>query len=305
MKFFSQSQRGSTLLIALWALFLLSFIIFEWAKYEDKEIEMDGQANLAMQAKALAHSGVQVALHPGVTRMTPLLTADFGMGRSYHVTMVGEGGKLNINYLLAGEDPMKIAYLKQYLVTKRGLNFQQRETLVDCMLDWVDPNSRARHRLNGATDSENYHPAHRPFVSVDEIAQVKGSEPLVSQPNWKDDFTVVSSGPLDLEAAPADLIALVPGIGDARAQRFVKYRQGQDGIDGTKDDHVFHDINECISFLGLSQDQFAQISGLLSFHDPIVRIHSVGEAAKVDRQVDVVARKAPGAPPQILQWTEK
>ena len=298
-------RSGSTLLLALWALFLLSAVVLGWAKLIDQDISNLSETNLSLEARALAHSGVAVALHPQVTRMTPQLNATFGKDRSYQVTIVGEGAKLNLNYLLAGEDPAKLAILKQ-LLSQRGLTFQERQVLVDCLLDWVGGNP-ATHHLNGATDKDNYHPPHRPLVSLDEVAQVKGSKPLVSKPNWKDDFTVSSGGRLDLEWASAELIALMPGIGQPRAERFVAIRQGKDHKDGTKDDHVFKNELEAASYLGLSQAQYQQLSNLLVFRDPlaVIRIHSVGQAAKVIRQVEVVAQKNQGENSDILQWTEK
>jgi len=72
-----------------------------------------------------------------------------------------------------------------------------------------------------------------------------------------------------------------------------------------KDGHPFKNIQEALSFLGLSQQQFSQLSGFLGFRDPILRIQSVGEAGDVSKQVEVIVRKAPGAAAKILLWTEK
>ena len=289
--------------MALWALFLLSAIVFAWASFVKEGIDRAADTNFAMEARALSHSGVAVALHPAVTGTSPMLDAQFPNDRSFHVTIKGEGGKLNLNYLLTGENPVRLMLLKEYF-RMAGLSFQEREIIVDCLLDWVDPDNM--RRLNGAEADTNYHPANRPFLTLDEVRQVEGTKPMFDRrPNWLDDFTLLSSGPIDLESVTTDILAIVPGIGQQRAARFVQVRQGRDGQDHTKDDHIFRDINEAYSYLGLSQQQAAQIGGLLAFKDPIVRITSVGSVGKVSRQVEVIASKVAGQNSQIIQWTEK
>ena len=294
---------GSTLLLVLWALMLLSAAVLAWATFVRQGIDRASDANFAMEARALAHSGIAVALHPAVTGTSPLLYGNFENGRSFHATIKSEGGKLNINFLLAGENPARLMLLKEYLRTHR-LSFQERETFVDCVLDWVDPDDN--RRLNGAEKDGNYQPANRPFLSLEELRLVRGTGPLFDRhPNCLDDFTMLSSGPIDLESVTVELLAMIPGIGQQRAAKFVQLRQGRDGIDGTKDDHHFRDLNEALSYLGVSTQQAAQLGGLLAFKDPIVRITSVGTAGKVSRQVEVIARKVPGTNPQIIQWTAK
>lgn len=297
-----KTNRASTLLLALWALFLLSAAVLTWARWIDRNLEAAHEANLALEARALARSGVTLALHPTVSAGSPLLKAETGYERSYEATLKGEGGKLNLGYLITGEDPTRIAILRDYLAL-RGLDLQERERFIDCLLDWTDPNNV--RRLNGQEEGPDYQPTNRPLSSLEEIPLIAGSEALLSRhPDWEDDFTLLSQGPLDLEAAPAELIALIPGIGQERAEQFVRHRQGGDGIDHTDDDAVFADIGQVIAALGLTQEQFNAIRHLVAYHDPTVRVKSTGLAGKVHRQVEVVARRVEGRPPEILLWTE-
>jgi len=294
-------SRGSTLMLALWALILLSAVVFAWVKWIDRSIDAMSEANRGLEARALAHSGV--AMHPGVERQSPHLTAQFERHQSYKVTMESEGGRLNLNYLLAGGDPQKIAIFKQYLAL-HGLTVQEREAFTDCLLDWVSPGGGVR-RLNGVPESADYRLPHRPLQSLDEIALIAGSGPLVSRRGWRDDLTLYSSGPLDLESVSPELLALVPGIGEQRANRFVKIREEYLSRKEAQDGHPFKNLAEALSCLGVSQDQFAQLTGYLGFRDPILRITSVGESGKVARQVDAIVRKVPGGNAQILLWSEK
>jgi len=216
------------------------------------------------------------------------------------VLIESEGGRLNVNYLLSGAHPEKVAFFKRYLAS-RGLSLQESDKLTDCLLDWINPASPMR-RPNSIPESEDYRPPHRPLQHLDEIAQVAGSAPLVGQRGWKDDLTLHSTGPLDLETVPAHLLALVPGIGEQRAQKFVTQREQNEPTPGG---YPFKNLVEALSYLGLNQEQIARLPISLGFRDPVTRIQSTGQSGKISRQIDVIVRKNPGAPAQILSRTEK
>lgn len=301
LKFQARRQSGSTLLLAMWALFLLSAVVFAWVQVIQAQIDGMKEANFGLEARALAHSGINVAMHPLVTKLTPALQQG-DEERGYSATIIGEGGKLNLSYLLAGEDPIRLTILKQYLEL-RGLSFKEREVFVDCLLDWVGPPGM-RH-ANGVKEDADYKPARRPLTSLDEIPLVAGSGPLLAYPDWQDDLTLWSQGPLDLEAAPQELIALIPAIGELKAEQFVRHRQGPDRMDGTEDDFDFQNLDAAFNFMGLTPQQREQLSGLVSYRDPTVRIVCEGTVVDVNRRVEVIARKQQGQNPEILLWIEK
>jgi hypothetical protein len=304
---FSPQPCGSVLILALWALVLLSAAIFAWLKFIDLNIAVTGDRNNGLDAKALAHSGAMVALNPQVTRLTPLLTQWMAPNRGYQVRLTGEGGRLNLNWLftpVATPDPGKLAIFSNYL-ERRGLNFEQRQHFTDCILDWLSPGNL--HRLNGAEDSDDYHPPHRGvFLSVQELALVKGSQPLVSQAGWQDDFTIYTQpGAIDLQSASLLILECLPNVGDVNAARFMKVRQGPDGVDGTKDDHIFSGMTEAMSFLGLNGPRAQQLTPYVYLENPLTTVHikSTGQCGNVYRNVEVVAKKQ-GLQPIILSWKE-
>ena len=300
MKRAAFSHRGSALLLVMWALILLTGAVFAWVAVVHGEIALHGEASRDVEARAMAHSGIALALHPLVSQKTPALDEDVASDLGYKVRIVSEGGRLNINWLLTGEEPRKLVILKQWL-EGRGLDFQQRETFVDCLLDYVDADD-VKH-LNGIEDEGDYHPANRQLTSVDEIADVAGAEPLVTQAGWKDDLTIDSQGPIDLIAAPVEILRLLPGLGESRIAAFVKFRQGKDGLDGTIDDPEFKTLRDVMAFLGLGEAQSKELGGLVTLKDPTMHIISEGRSGNAYRQVEVVARKAVGNP-QILSWKE-
>ncbi len=295
-----QRRRGSALLLVLWALLLLSAAVFGFAQWMQQDLQLHAESNRDLEARAMAHSGLAFALHPMVSKLTPGLDEDFGNGLGYAVKMVSEGGKLNIRWLIEGEDPRKLDILRKWLEI-RGLTYSERDIFIDSLLDWVDADDA--HRLNGVEDEGDYHPPNRPLQELEEIAQVRGSEPLTRTDAWKEALTIYSQGPIDLTAADPELLRLIPGLGEAQIQRFVQFRRGRDNIDGTLDDPEFKKLEEVQVFLGMSAEQFKQLGGLISVNDKTLHVTSEGRSGNAYRQVDVVVLKT-GGNPQILSWKE-
>src|SRR5678816_1367060 len=171
-------QAGSALLLSLWALILLSAAVIAWAGWIEHDIMLTGEANRSFEARAMARSGMTMALHMLVSKHSPQLERQFGTQLGYRVRMVGEGGKLHVNALLQSEDPQKILIFKRWLESK-GLGFQERETFVDCLLDYIDGDNVKR--INGVEDTDDYHPANRRLQSVDELIHIANAEILTSR----------------------------------------------------------------------------------------------------------------------------
>jgi hypothetical protein len=288
------------MLLVLWALLLLSAATFGWIAWVQGGLATRGEENRAVEARFMAHSGATIALHPQVSLKTHLRPEQLAPGAGYEIRIQSEGSKLNINWLMRGEEPTKIAMFKQFLAN-HGLDFHQREVFVDCLLDYIDADNIKR--LNGAEDDGDYHPANRELRSVEELARVRGTEPLTSQPGWQDLLTIYSQGPIDLTSANEEVLELLPGLGDARIQKFLKLRRGPDGVDGTEDDFVFQSLDAVQQALGLSGQQLQILQPLIGLNDPTLSIRSIGHSGPTFREVNVVVRKG-GNLPQIFYWKE-
>jgi type II secretory pathway component PulK len=296
--------RGVALIMVLCALFLLSMVVFGLAQRLNQQTFVEGRDDREVDARALAYSGLQIALHPQVTAQTPALHRQIDKQHRFDARILGEGGKLNLNWLLAGEDQRRIALLKQYL-SYRGLDSQQRDVLVDCMLDWVKPGNTTH--LNGSkTGLDGLPVPGRPFQDVSEMKRIVGSEPLTKQPDWDRDFTLLSKGPIDLQWASPEVIASLPGVGLSVAQNFVHVRRGEDGKDGTADDRQLDPGSNpgmAQALLNLAPADYQALQDIVIFGDPTVHIIAAGQAVDVMRTFEVVARKE-GMQPQILSWKE-
>jgi hypothetical protein len=131
---------------------------------------------------------------------------------------------------------------------------------------------------------------------------VKGWEKFTAQANWDADFTLYSTGPVDLTSASRDVLLSLPGFNEQIADRFLEYRRGADQIDGTDDDPVFDSLDQVRLALGFTPEQFAQLSALVGFKDQVVRVVSVGKSGDAQRTVEMIIRKT--AQPQMIRWKE-
>src|SRR6266581_590436 len=180
--------------------------------------------------------------------------------------------------------------------------------MVDSLLDWVEPNT-GLHHLNAPPESDDYHPPHAGgLTQVDELKKVAGWADFTATPGWDDDFTVNTArtgtgGGVDLQWASRDVLLALPGITPEIVDRFLQVRQGPDGIDGTDDDMQFRGIDEVRVVLGLNEEQFKQLNGLVSFKDPVLRVVSVGTDGRARRTVQMVFRRV-GVVPQLITWKE-
>ena len=292
---------GAALMLTLWALFLLSAMVISWALDIDSRLTLSGDANRNLAAQAMAASGAEVALHPSVKPSSPNLHRALGAREGYDVRITGEGGRLNLNWLTAGEDPIHLEVLRKYLELK-GVDLNERDGMMDALLDWVGPNA-GLHRLNAPPETADYRPSHAPLTSVDELKKIFGWGEFTSQPGWEDDFTIDSSGPIDLAWASRDVLRALPGMRDDFVDRFLQLRRGPDGIDGTADDAQFRSLADIQYALGLSPEQFQQLAALVGFNDQVMRILSVGKSGNIARTVKMVVRKS-GNIPQVIVWKE-
>src|SRR5258708_20324727 len=199
----AKPYQGAALLLALWALFLLSAMVITWALNINSGLPSFSNANGVVEAEAMASSGAEIALNPTIKPDSQNLHMKFAGGGKFDVQMTGECGRLNLNFLTQGEDPTKLAIRRQYLSLK-GIELNDLDVMMDSLLDWVSPN-RGLHHLNAPEESDDYRPPHAPLTSMDELKKVFGWGEFTSKPGWDKDFTIVGNcGPIDLACASRD-----------------------------------------------------------------------------------------------------
>jgi hypothetical protein len=291
--------RGAAIMLALWALFLLSALVISWALDINARLAISGEGTRMLRAEAVACSGAEVALHPSTKPGSPNLSGQLDNGASYRARLTGEGGRIDLNWVAAG--PGQLEILRRYLENK-GIDLNERDTMIDSLLDWVQPGG-GLHRLNAPEESDDYHPPHAPLARVDELKRVAGWAEFTSVPGWDDDFTVNGGQGIDIQWASRDVLLALPGMTNEIVDRFLQLRQGPDQIDGTEDDVQFKSVADFQVALGLNAAQFKVLNGLITTNSPVYRVVSVGTAGKATRTVQMVFRRV-GLMPQLLTWKE-
>jgi hypothetical protein len=293
-------RSGAALMLALWALFLLSAMVIAWALDVDSRLTLSGNARREVEAEAMASSGAEVALSPTVKAGSSVLRGSLGQNQTYNAQITGEGGRLDLNWIVAGENPQRLAVLRQYLEVK-GIDLNERDRMMDCLLDYVDRDDLPR--LNGAESEPGYQPRNSLLRRVDDLKQVKGWEKFTARPNWDADFTLYTNYGIDLIWASRDVLLSLPGFNEQMVDRFLELRRGPDKIDGTEDDPDFQSLDQEGLALGFTPEQFGQIQPLLSFKGQVVRVVSVGKSGDVKRTVEMIIQKS-GASSVMKLWKE-
>jgi type II secretory pathway component PulK len=298
------SQRGTALILVFWCLLLMGMAIFGVVEMVQLSVEHTSWQEDALQARALAASGVALGLNTQLQKDDPLLVQKTADGGQFKVAISSEGARLNLNFVLLSEHrEILVNLFRQW-----GLEADQADHVANCLYDWVTPGDV--RSLNGAK-AEDYanaglkqRPTYQPFVSLDEVDLVMGMDLLdKARPNWRDSFTLWSNGPLNVNEAPPDLIAAVLDYSPKRTAFFAKVRNGRDGIAGTADDVPVADLATFQRQLGISDSAMEPLASQISFSDPTRRIESVGQAGGSRVMISVVSR-LDAIPIHYFLWSE-
>lgn len=299
------AARGSALLVVLWVIALLSFLIITSMMVVMQDVETVSARRLVFRARQLAEAGVAIGANPVVKAGDPLLRKKVSYAESYEVNITTEEGRLNISALLT-EDRRVIL---ERLFGSWGLRPLEAQSVVDALMDWIDADDFKR--LKGAEkadykkDGFNDRPYNRPFESLDEVTLVRGMDLVIqANPAWRNAFTLWGSGVLDINEAPAELIAIVADVPVSAAQTLVSARNGPDGIPHTDDDQPLKSLDEAMVLLGARATTPGAGPGLFTLQGTVARVDSVGRAGSYARRISVVLQKGVGGRSPVLEWRE-
>lgn len=297
-------HRGSALIAILWIVSILSIAVFSATQFLFIELESDSNASALFQAELLADRGIAIAAHTQVKKGDRLLSQSFRGGDSFSARISSEGDRLNLNDLLENAEYDRIVL--EELFYQWGLRRDEAVDVVDALIDWVDADDQVTNV--GAERSYYYnlgrlnHPFNRPFDSLNEVLLVKGFEMVVAaNPRWREAFTLLSGGPLDINEAPAFLISVACQCPLDRAEQLVSIRDGIDQTPGTLDDLRFEDIEIALDLLGIPPGFEEDIAARVTTEDPAKRILSVGRSGSISVERSVTVQYT-GDRGTIIHW---
>lgn len=284
------SRRGSALMAVFWLVLAIGAAVVMAAKMLN--VTQKSMAVRVGQTDALAYAwtGATIAMHPEVTRDDPMLNS-----MNWQTRVQSEDTRINPMAVLEGGD----RDLLVNLFNGWGVDLDAAEAIVDSIQDWVDEDD-----LPGANGAEmDFYeemgrvgqPLNRPFAHLNEMAAVHGME-LVAQakPNWRDWFSVYSSGQINIAEADAEIIAEIGGFALEDAQTFVSERNGEDGLAGTEDDLQFGTAREAVASVGPSIYPQDIVEGRFSVNGNMIRIQSTGVSGPARVSVELVVARQQG-----------
>lgn len=177
--------------------------------------------------------------------------------------------------------------------------------LIESLVDWRDWDSSAG--ANGGEEdyyrflSPPRHCKNAPLDCLDELNVIKGFNESSLTKRISAIMTVYSNGKINVNTAPPEVLAALPGMDDRTALSLVAHRSGRDCVEGTMDDQPFKSVDELREFLG--NDIY---SGLWQYVDCIsdtFKVRSSGTVGNITKTVEAVLIKR-GQTVKIRSWRE-
>lgn len=286
------TRRGSSLIAVFWMITVMGMVVLAGTKALDADTRGTRELRGRTFAKRLAQMGLEVARHPAVKIDDPLLHYTLPDGSGYDVRLTTEEARLNINVLLASGDKV----LLPRLFATWGLNPEAASSVIDCLRDWIDEDDRSG--LQGAEKRDyqkagfNGLPYNRPFREIDEMLLVRGMD-LVNElrPDWREWFTVLGDGRLDVNQARPELIALLANVPVERVMPLITFRAGKDGAQNTRDDNRLGSPVQVAQLLGVYQPQTVELlTRWVQFAGPIKRLESTGRSGDIRRRLVLIVQ---------------
>jgi len=300
--------RGMALMAVLWLIAILSMACMVALRVISFDLEIASAKIHGSRARQIAEMGIAVGCNPMVKRFDPLLTrVNPETNENFEVKITSEGARFDINYLILNKDDE----LLRSIFISWGIELKDAQALTAALTDWVDPNDESL--LNGA-EKKDYEkagrinqPFNRPFYNINEVSLVRGMDLVESlRPDWRNWFTVWSHSPLDINDAPAELIALAADVSVDRAEDIPRKIRGIDGIKDTEDDEPFDNLAAALALIGISPDAPAMPVPRFSasLQESTTRIESIGNAEGAKRKITVIVKNRTGQP-ILLDRTEE
>jgi general secretion pathway protein K len=298
--------RGTALVAVLWLIAILAMACMAALRVISFDMELATRKIHGARAGHMAEAGIAIGSNPVVERDDPILKFyNPETDEGYEVELISEGGRFNINAILQREDTI----LLRSLFIDWGLDLDTAQALVDALGDWVDADDETR--LNGAerdwyeARGRSNQPFNRPFFDINEMRLVRDMDLIEAlRPDWREWFTIWSSGLLDINEARAELISAAAEVSVEQADAIPRIVNGADGILGTQDDAPFQDVGSALAIIGISAEARPDIAARFTIGDTTTRVVSTGFASGAKRRITCILRNRTGQP-ALLERTEE
>ncbi len=302
----SRKSSGAALMAVLWLIAILAMACMATLRVISFDMELASAKVHGSRARQVAEMGIALGSNPVVKRSDPMLRQmNEETGEGFEVRVISEGGRFNINSLILQDDKE----LLKSMFIDWGLELEVAQEIADALADWIDADDD--EQLNGAevkyyeAEGRINQPFNRPFYDLSEVSLVRGMDLVEAvRPDWRNWFTIWSSGGLDLNEAPAELIAAAAEIPVEQAEIIPETVRGTDGIRDTIDDVPFQNAAAALDLLGIDAEGRPEVVRRFTVNDATTRIESTGTAEGAKRKITVIVRNRTGKP-ALLERTEE
>ncbi|MCK5861374.1 MAG: general secretion pathway protein GspK [Candidatus Hydrogenedentes bacterium] len=312
MKPHSKKNNGFALICVLWVTAMLTVLVLGFGRRAALERRAAAYALDHEQAMMMARGAVDrgiVELH-NRDALLLLLPEEHRGG-----THVGESWAQSINLYLENYFDQASLFVKDevaYVIVDEdryiNINKVPRE-----ILEEIDSLKRpALRRIIARRSSEEHSEEEKtPFNAIEEIRYIKG----VSEDNWfgtdresglRKLLTVWSDGRINVNTAPEEVLACIPGLAKGDISLILSYRASDDGMLYSQDDLGFASMDDLTDKTGIVGDSREALNKFCKCTSSYFRITGVATRRKgrIRAVCSAVVSLAQG-PSVILDWQEK
>jgi type II secretory pathway component PulK len=290
----------------LWLIAILAMACMTTLRVISFDMEIATAKVHGSRARQMAEMGIAIGSNPAVKRSDPILRQlNAETGEGFEAKVVSEGGRFNINSILMQGDKE----LLTSMFVNWGLDVADAQGVIDSLIDWIDTDDD--EQMKGA-EKKFYEgigrinqPFNHPFYDLSEMSLVRGMELVEAvRPDWRNWFTIWSSGGLDLNEATPELIGAAAEVPAEQAEIIPETVAGMDGIKDTTDDVPFQNPSAALDLLGIDPQGRPDLSRRFTTNDSTTRVESIGYAEGVKRKISIIIRNRTGKP-ALLERTEE
>ena len=235
---------------------------------------------------------------------------------TFTVQVVDEQSKLNANIITAEQ--------WRTLLQLSGVDTDTANIIVDSIGDWIDKDSSTK--MNGAEDDYYmalssdqggpYHCKNSSLDRIEELLLVRGMTPDIfyghqAQSSGEANYTGIAQFltavpflKINVNTASSQVLQTIPGITSQMAEQLIRYRQGDDGVDGTDDDKPFQNAGAVSTVWNVSGTQVGGLGNYFGVASAFFTIYSTGTVGNVRRMIVTTVFRDNGGAFTTISWNE-
>ncbi|MCX7825257.1 MAG: general secretion pathway protein GspK, partial [Verrucomicrobiae bacterium] len=237
---------------------------------------------------------------------------------TFTVRVVDEQSRLNANVITPEQ--------WRTLLRLCGVDTETASIIVDSVGDWIDSDSGTK--FNGAEDDyymglppeQNgpYHCKNGPMDRIEELLLVRGVTPEIFYGHQSESatdaqvtgiaqfLTTLPFIKVNVNTASSQVLQCIPGVTAQMAEQLIRYRQGDDGVDGTDDDKPFEDPGAVTSVWGgtMTRNELTQLQRYIDIKSSFFTIYSTGTVGNVRKTIVTTLYRADDGSFLTVSWNE-